>query len=505
MSDQFSCNVKPVKSNRSAGSKSDYHAREGEYEPRSPDELLACESGHVPEVFDGARDMFYSADTMERKNGARGREVRFSLPCDLSDDQKIELTRDIAATLSEHLATTPGHVLPYQFAIHNSNKNPHVHLLFSERQTVPGQQYEQKQDFFKRSNPKTNAFRATSMDEKRGRLVEIRGIVADCINEHLYEAGVADTWSHLSYKDQGLDKQPGVHLGPATAHALKNGRITKRLDYVLEQHSEQADRLQAAAEIAEHSGGVVERYDVGRLEKLKAEAEDAIASIKRPEPTQKQLYSDSGYRQAHNHYKAAYTNATTKNDTAHKAEKKAKKARYEADNRPLSFKLGEQIALAAINAVRAVFGYPPIPTQAQQAAQLEQAAQQARSEADGAYKAMKTAQGDHKDAKAAVADKMYEAAKSEVTAEYRNYLAEAKGHKEGFEGMGKDVKVELDKVIKNDPNRKIAGAGAVTGIEYSERSALEGFSTGRINADNSVKDEILAEQPRSERSAGLEM
>ena len=485
MSDQFSCNVKPVKSGKSAGKKSDYHAREGGYAEKSPDELLMCEAGHIPAVFDSARDLFYSSDKHERKNGARGREVMVALPRELNNDQKKALARDIAATLSQQLASDDNKVLPYQVAIHNNDRNPHAHILYSERMTEPGQQYDDKQAFFKRANPKTKYFRDAG---KQDRLVELRETVADVINQHLFEAGISDTWTHLSYAARGIDKQAGRHLGPATAHALKNGRTTKRAEYLMMQPEKPEERLNTAADIADQSAGVVGRYDVGRLEKLKTEAKAAVSAIERPKPTQDDLYRDSGYRDALKAVKPAFETAKNANDKANKAKKSAKDAQREADQLPISYKIGEAIAVWLENKVRRAFGFNPVLTTQQLAAQQAAQAQQLRKQADAKFDVYKAAKSDLSDAKTAVADKLHKAAKAEVTAEFREYLAESKGRQEGFEAMRDGFKIEADKLKKAEAEAlKKAEAEAADAAALAELEAAE------------------AAEPRRERSAGLEM
>lgn len=486
MSDQYSCNTSATKSSGSAGAKRDYNGREGKYAEKSPDELLLSEDGHIPTPFKDSRDFFRSSDKMERKNGVRSRNVMAALPRELNNDQKKALARDIAETLSGQLADRDGHKLPYHVAIHNDKSNPHMHLMFSERMNDLSREYSDKKDFFCRSNPKTNQFRQNRKDN----LVALRETVADVINQHLHEAGITDTWTHLSYADRGIDKQPGRHLGPATAHALKNGRTTKRAEYLMMQPEKPADRLSTAADIAEHSGAVVGRYDAGRLEKMQAATKAAVSQIKRPTPTQEDLYRDFDYRKALKAVKPAFETAKAANDKANKAKKDAKDAQREADQLPMSYKIGEAIAVWLENKVRRAFGLDPVLTTQQLAQKQAQQAQALRQQADAKFDAYKSAKGDLAGAKEAVADKLYKREKAAVTAEYREYLGAAKGRQEGFAAMRDGFKVESDKLRRDDPQRRIKGdLKAHIAAPEALKAAFEDFGY-TVNEHNGIVSDI---------------
>jgi len=486
MSDQYSCNTSATKSSGSAGAKRDYNGREGKYAEKSPDELLLSEDGHIPTPFKDSRDFFQSSDKMERKNGVRSRNVMAALPRELNNDQKKALARDIAETLSGQLADRDGHKLPYHVAIHNDKSNPHMHLMFSERMNDLGREYSDKKDFFSRSNPKTNQFRQNRKDN----LVALRETVADVINQHLHEAGIEDTWTHLSYADRGIDKQAGHHLGPATAHALKNGRMTKRAEYIAMQSGKPADRLATAADIADHSAGIVGRYDAGRLTKMQAVTKAEVTALKRPTPTQKDLYRDFDYRKALKSAKSAYSGAKSANDAANKAKKDAKDAQREADQLPASYKIGEAIAVWIENKMRAAFGLQPVLTTQQLAQQQAQQAQQLRQQADAKFDTYKSAKSDLAGAKAAVADKLYEAKKAAVTAEYREYLGAAKGRQEGFELMRDDFKVEIEKLRRDDPQRRIEGdLKAHIAAPDALKAAFEDFGY-TVNPHNGIVSDV---------------
>ncbi|MGC9237939.1 MAG: MobA/MobL family protein, partial [Thiomonas sp.] len=112
-----------------------YIAREGRYTSRLErgEKLEAAESGNMPAWARENPVLFWeAADAYERKNGSTYREFEIALPRELTPDQRAALVRDwVRQELGDR------HV--YQWAIHvpkasDGESQPHVHLMFSERQ-----------------------------------------------------------------------------------------------------------------------------------------------------------------------------------------------------------------------------------------------------------------------------------------------------------------------------------------------------------------------------------
>jgi len=130
----------------------------------------------------------------------------------------------------------------YTLAIHDKERpgrpaNPHVHLMWNDRM-LDG--VERARDgHFKRYNCKNpergGCKKDQSLNVGRGRgcerLVEMRHAWQVCVNRELELAKVKERIDMRSYREQGIEKMPQVHLGPG-AHSMElRGVHTLRGDY----------------------------------------------------------------------------------------------------------------------------------------------------------------------------------------------------------------------------------------------------------------------------------
>ena len=261
-----------------AARKSDYIQRENQYE-RQPDRCLYQESGNMPEWADSARDYWKAADDNERANGRLYLEVEVALPRELEQQEQIELAKEFAREVTEE------NTLPYTLAVHEGRgrdgrgDNPHAHLMISERQNDGLERDEER--WFKRANsqepelggaPKSREFHGSQKIE------HLRERWADDLNgalerhhereyERAHEQGYERTRDHgqdhthahdrgdtqerepgyvdhRSNERQGIERAPGIHLGPGVYAALEKGREPERyLRHQEIQHEiRQADR-----------------------------------------------------------------------------------------------------------------------------------------------------------------------------------------------------------------------------------------------------------------------
>ncbi|WP_262988076.1 MobA/MobL family protein, partial [Salmonella enterica] len=112
-----------------------YISREGKYANRLErgERLEATDHGNMPEwAKDNPQQFWLAADAYERKNGTSYREMEIALPRELDSEQREALVRDWT---EQEL----GDKHAYQWAIHvptaaDGGEQPHVHLMFSERQ-----------------------------------------------------------------------------------------------------------------------------------------------------------------------------------------------------------------------------------------------------------------------------------------------------------------------------------------------------------------------------------
>ena len=215
-----------------ARSASDYVTRTDRYDDPELDAAVYVESGNMPSWAQGDAAAYWdAADLYERANGRLYLSADFALPRDLSESERIELSRDFARDL------TDVERLPYTLAVHDGRDdegrehNPHAHLMFSERRNDGIER--SREQWFRRANserperggaPKSRTFYGRDWIERA------RARWAEATNRVLERHGRANRVDHRSYARQGIDRQPGEHFGPAAAHLVSRGREHDRID-----------------------------------------------------------------------------------------------------------------------------------------------------------------------------------------------------------------------------------------------------------------------------------
>ena len=227
---------------QSARAAAAYIQRDAEYgrSRDEADELLYAESGHMPSWAEAEPTSYWdAADLHERANGRLFKRLEFALPLALSAAEQQEL----AVGFARHL--TADEHLPYTLAIHAGHgTNPHCHLLISER-TNDGLERSPEQ-WFSRYNaaaPEQGGARKTEALKPRAWLDATREALAEQTNQALERAGHEVRIDHRSYAEQGIERLPGVHLGPTVAAMEARGIETER-------GAEARRRVQVNAELA---------------------------------------------------------------------------------------------------------------------------------------------------------------------------------------------------------------------------------------------------------------
>ena len=182
-----------------------------------------------PEWANDRAALWNAAEQSEtRKNSTVGREFEIALPTELDAAQR----RQLAYALAEEIVAR--HRCAVDVAIHEpgkggDNRNHHAHVLCSTRRLGP-------QGFHEKTR---------ELDEvKQGEVVRWRERFAIIQNRSLREAGLPERVDHRSLEDQGIDRIPTVHLGPAaTNYERRTGQPSQRR---IELEQEISDRLRRA-------------------------------------------------------------------------------------------------------------------------------------------------------------------------------------------------------------------------------------------------------------------
>lgn len=170
-----------------------------------------------------------------RKNSTVAREFEIALPAELSAEDRQRLAHDFAREIVAR------HGVAADVAIHapgkeGDDRNHHAHILLSTRRLTPEGFTEKTREL---DDKKTGPALVTEWRER----------FADLQNERLYEAGLTVRVDHRSLEDQGIDREPTRHLGPAAVGFERRTGLPsrKRLDY----QQEALERLTAAREAGE--------------------------------------------------------------------------------------------------------------------------------------------------------------------------------------------------------------------------------------------------------------
>jgi hypothetical protein len=235
---------------QSARAKSDYLTRSGKY-ARDRDDLSVVESGNMPAwaAEDPAR-YWQTIDDRERANGTLYRQVEVALPVELEPEQRAELARIWAA----ELAQGKGGRLPYTLAVHEQDGNPHAHLMLSERLN-DGRDLA-PETWCKRAPQGARKVDLGRHAARQAWLASARERWAQLANEHLAKAGHEARIDHRTLEAQGIDRVPGVHLGPAALAMEARGIPTERGSAALARDEINRELAQEAAAYEQaHSHG----------------------------------------------------------------------------------------------------------------------------------------------------------------------------------------------------------------------------------------------------------
>ena len=212
----------------------DYIKREGRYQKDTSDQdLLLTKSGHMPVFAQDDERVFWNA--CAAKDIRSYREIEFALPNELTLEEQKQLVEDF---IEEVIPNNP-----YTYAIHETEsavhgvKNPHCHLMFSERmmnELVAGMD---KKDFFKKHGRTIHGdeYGGSVKDRSwagRGttaKYYEVRKALADCMNRAYEKRGLAVRVDHRSIQDQSADLLNQGNIEAVSLDRSAQRRVHERL------------------------------------------------------------------------------------------------------------------------------------------------------------------------------------------------------------------------------------------------------------------------------------
>jgi len=172
--------------------------------------------------------------TEKRKNSTLAREMDVAIPVELTQQERFKLTAKFCHWLAQE----------YQVAVdccmhrkdkNDTQENPHLHVMFTTRHYMP------------EGTLGTKTRELDDLKTRKAHLLRIRGKWADFCNEYLQFYG--EIIDHRSFKDQGIDLLPQIHVGSAATTMARRGLETERGALNQEIQKNNSEILQLQQEI----------------------------------------------------------------------------------------------------------------------------------------------------------------------------------------------------------------------------------------------------------------
>lgn len=190
---------------------------------------------HAPPEFSDRSTLWNSVEQIEKSSDAQlARELEVALPVELSRAKQLALVR---AFVKENFVDAG---MCADFAIHDKGTgNPHAHIMLTVRPLKEdgtwgakcrkvydldgqGQRIPDGKGGWKNHREDTTDW------NQRGNAEKWRAAWASYTNRALEAAGRPERIDHRSYKRQGVDKIPGIHMGPAASQMERRGIQTEK-------------------------------------------------------------------------------------------------------------------------------------------------------------------------------------------------------------------------------------------------------------------------------------
>lgn len=280
----------------------DYILRVGSYaNGTKKEELVYSQFGNLPTWAASPSDFFEKADLYERKNGNVYTEFEIALPNELTLEENIKLVQSF---VEENV----GNNKVYCFAIHeknaaldDTNKQPHAHIMFSERIIENKENIKPDYQFFKKYNIKQPERGGYKKDDRFTKslavgsqnTLKVRKSLEKIINDTYEKNGLDIRVSCKSLKDlraeallkndkeqfDYYDRPAQNHLGLKLVNQMK--KQMKKPDFQFKRLSGKA-RLYVLSKEIKNTCNEIRKYKkiIAELRELEAQEKLNIASLK---------------------------------------------------------------------------------------------------------------------------------------------------------------------------------------------------------------------------------
>ena len=190
---------------------------------------------NAPQEFSDRGTLWNSVEKIEKsKNSQLAREIEIALPKELDREKQINLVRDY---VKENFVKVG---MCADIALHDKGDgNPHAHILLTMRPLNEDTTWgaKSKKEYIldengekvkhKNGNYKTRKINTTDWNEQ-DKAEEWRKAWADITNKYLEENSIQEKVDHRSYRRQGIEQIPTIHLGVSATQMEKKGIATDR-------------------------------------------------------------------------------------------------------------------------------------------------------------------------------------------------------------------------------------------------------------------------------------
>jgi len=220
-----------------------------------------------------------------RKNSTVAREVLVAVPHELDQESREELIEGYAKHLSDRYQTG------VDYAIHEpdtegDNRNYHAHILMTTRRI-------DEQGF----GAKTRELDEIGGENPRGKLEvnNIRQTWEEHANKSLERSGKDERIDSRSLKDQGVDREPTVHIGPSGNALDRRDEFSERAELNKQIRESNKERSQALRELKQlHKEKRELSNELSDLYKERKEANRDLKKTERLKPAVIQVNESRG-------------------------------------------------------------------------------------------------------------------------------------------------------------------------------------------------------------------
>jgi len=181
----------------------------------------------------------------KRKDAQTAREVEFSLPHELTSEQRLDLAREFIRDNFTSKGMIADFVIHNHFDGEEKIEKPHVHVMLTMRE-LTDKRYGLMEKLKSYIGLSVTSSLSSSLSSEiafgekvrewnsKNLVREWRKNWADSANHHLSKAGLDVRIDHRSYKEQGIEFEPQPKLGKSVHEMSRRGQFVDRFQEMIE-------------------------------------------------------------------------------------------------------------------------------------------------------------------------------------------------------------------------------------------------------------------------------